>query len=1646
MAVWGENWSSGSDTDESGSSYHSDDSSQSGRMESARILGETFHFPQGLCDNPEIFKEVLSIDTWNNFTLEQRQHLENFLPSFPENDEEEKEKTLGLLFNRENIKFGNPLTDFHNQLQSAYFRPDLARMRSLLRKAQYKDYKRAERWRIFELLKSVLSSRQRLVDAVINGEKTKPCPPPPKKPRTSQLSQNVKNRYFQELALIREEVGESDLSSEDESYPGGPSLGHTKKLRRTSTVSELLESDAATPILGTLCTGPNPWDPSGKPQHNPYAHPEQSYAQILAQHTKRRTNREDHPDLHTEGITLQDVALRCKFLKKPTSKPIVQRKIKMKVVRSQSVSSPAVEEEIDEVTDIEENFIKQEEEEESKVDIEALDELPLPPVSVLHKPHSSSSSHSHNHGSISKHHSISSSSKISSLLLSKKIKVEHSEPIPSIKKTVSLFEPELKKSRSDSTESRKSKTSDSVDSLIKKIKLEPDPLSPKKVKVEPVEIPLTTIKAEPPPTPITPVTPLIPPLSSSTQQTVISSQPTIFSTSPVKITPSTRILTPATLSDLDGYNMMDLPIDFDETPPVDLDDIKPHPELMQETHACFFSLIRDILLSTPDHRIEMKELELRVKAWASSPIGPINQWYTPQLESQLASAVLFLAGDLTALPDDYVPYMEWKSNVGAYQWIGAGRDSDHRLSVLCSLWLDRGADRGGPSTTTVATTTTTIATTTITTTTTVATTTTTSNATTQVGITPDPPPRGPAVQPTSPRKKELFRLQEKQRYEIPHKAFSYNVGGAETTVGPVRSQQTGNLSRARGHTLLVEDRPKHVTILELVRDAVARLPNAQGTRADIVTLLKDSQYLTDSAPEGMLSSVVSSALDRLHYEHDPIVKYDTKRKIWMYLHKGRSAEEHERMHALGVDVKPTRPKSARKPPKPKKEAVPKTATATVSTAVDPNVITEVPVSVTDSSTSTTTSTVPVTSGNVPLVPSPLVVQAKPKTTLKTTPAAAATKKVTAEGVKTMLGKTKLKLQESSAALTAQQQLARLQAATSLPQTSSVGTSPKKTAELSKTAPTSIVPPRSVLHEPTSVSTSTVKSQTPSMTKKVGNQTVTLSAEQPGKQSGKSIVKVITSQGTSQSVRTMQRLNQQVSQQQILQLKQQLMAESPNLLQKSQMKKPNATGPQQLLVRMQGEQGAPGPGQVIVINQQQILVDSPQLAQQLKQQPKQLQQFLSKQQVQVQQVDSQVQQSSAQTTQTTGTTNTVQKVTPHQQQQLNQLILNKQQQILIGDQQKGGKGQSQMILMKQQGTPVSSADGSKPHVQQMILAVKPGTDGEGTQITPQQLHQMIVLNKQQNQQQIYMVKPDQKSLQVITQQPLKAQTQQLTLAQIQQLQQQQQRSAGTSAILNTSRVVAQVSSASVNTAATALFKPQVVTGSSGTQMVAKVVTSSQNPVLTMENLLAQHKQQSVTQQAGVRLPAVSRALTSQYVVSLPQTRVVQTTVQQVVATTSATGVMAVTTMGNTEASKIAASQGVRIPGLNLANIAGKQVLLASKPHVGGSVQGQNVLLGNAGGQALLVGGNQQGTVTVLQQGSQQILLPPGVVKTIQGLKVIPLAQGKPNQGQPGRHQMIARISGMRPVLATNIVQEAVPTSQTPQTVQLTQPSSSTQSKD
>jgi len=95
---------------------------------------------------------------------------------------------------------------------------------------------------------------------------------------------------------------------------------------------------------------------------------------------------------------------------------------------------------------------------------------------------------------------------------------------------------------------------------------------------------------------------------------------------------------------------------------------------------------------------------------------------------------------------------------------------------------------------------------------------------------------------------------------------------------------------------MVDDRPPFVTILTLVRDATARLPNGEGTRSEISELLKCSQYVSQQAADNVLQTIVSGALDRMHGGQDPCVRYDARRKIWIYLHRNRSEAEFEKMH------------------------------------------------------------------------------------------------------------------------------------------------------------------------------------------------------------------------------------------------------------------------------------------------------------------------------------------------------------------------------------------------------------------------------------------------------------------------------------------------------------------------------------------------------------------------------------------------------------------------------------------------------------------------------------------------------------------------------------------------------------------------------
>lgn len=150
------------------------------------------------------------------------------------------------------------------------------------------------------------------------------------------------------------------------------------------------------------------------------------------------------------------------------------------------------------------------------------------------------------------------------------------------------------------------------------------------------------------------------------------------------------------------------------------------------------------------------------------------------------------------------------------------------------------------------------------------------------------------ITPSSADIRAYFRREEFLRYSVPDRAFSYTaVDGRKAVVAPLRRCGGKPTSKARDHFMLKPDRPPHVTILCLVRDAAARLPGSIGTRADVCTLIRDSQYIVEDVSDAQVNQVVSGALDRLHYERDPCVQFDGDRKLWVYLHSERAEEDFE---------------------------------------------------------------------------------------------------------------------------------------------------------------------------------------------------------------------------------------------------------------------------------------------------------------------------------------------------------------------------------------------------------------------------------------------------------------------------------------------------------------------------------------------------------------------------------------------------------------------------------------------------------------------------------------------------------------------------------------------------------------------------------
>ena len=223
-------------------------------------------------------------------------------------------------------------------------------------------------------------------------------------------------------------------------------------------------------------------------------------------------------------------------------------------------------------------------------------------------------------------------------------------------------------------------------------------------------------------------------------------------------------------------------------------------------------------------------------------------------------AVSFLSGAASDLPRGFLPMLRQVAQVGGHhQWVAQGRDTDSLLLSLSSWWLEQLSSNRLPL---------------------------------------DGPGSGPVsasstlwtVRPSSLEERQEFQRQERARYSQPAQHFQWShPAGFTTLVGPVKGLGAGR--HTKQHAMLVPERPAGVTILTLVRDAVSRLPNGEGTRTDIIELLKDSQYLVNELDSGSLTTTVSGALDRLQNEPDASVRFDSNKKIWIYLHRDRTAED-----------------------------------------------------------------------------------------------------------------------------------------------------------------------------------------------------------------------------------------------------------------------------------------------------------------------------------------------------------------------------------------------------------------------------------------------------------------------------------------------------------------------------------------------------------------------------------------------------------------------------------------------------------------------------------------------------------------------------------------------------------------------------------
>ncbi|XP_061398614.1 nuclear factor related to kappa-B-binding protein-like, partial [Musca vetustissima] len=971
--------SSTSSDDDSDEENESDDS-----LELAKITNEVLSLPRGLCENPAIFQEFFSVETWQSLPPHMQNHLQQFLPNFhkvlpPQMAAVEQARSISMLFSGELTAFGqSPMANLQKHLEAGNYRPDIKKLRENIKKSQRRESKFQNCERLSYMAKQLFVSRQRLLEHAYKSlpESVTKAPLPStsvssmRQPKPGHLYHDNKlsairarKRFYNEISQIATELQLQDdfvLSADEENDMDNNLNEEWRKdlIQQQRSLEENAEPPKANIALAERCVYSTVFRKRSELDDEDAFRLQQrsrqsrltnrNFKEYLREHKRRKLTEPTLPELETSDIRLRDVCARAQIggnfkrvlgAGKPGRKP----KSAANTIPSNS------------------NQLGATEKTESSLEINS---KPLP-SSLPATPNNAANMNQTQPQPPTSTPPTLSSSQIATKLSEPPALVPIQQTIT--KKNVEIFQ----NSGGNMPTVSPTKTATTIQHYHQQQQQQQQLESPS-------AFTKTSNNHH---------------LHNTTNDSLnMSSFMSGHSDNLNLCMDDTSILA---TSDHDAFNMLDNEVELQQEevetfagtsagddnlsnfvigddivlgghgngtssmlqsshshkngnrqqqqqqplPKLEPISIKPtikslnnqqkslsspspgsqqqmtnvlcSSELIQETHASYFSLIRDFFCSTPNHRMRYDDLKSKIDIWLRNPITALNEWYAhaENWSNLLSSAINFLVGDFPDLPEEYVPYIEHKIQLNIYQWIGAGRDSDNRLTELCNVWMEKrkhpqekqksieGKLEVLPKSVVESDETT---------------------AEAAAMIPPPPPPRFPTtwtVRPATAEEILEFQRQERERFEQPHKAYTYYMHGYESVVGPVKGIYTPMLAlaKARGHSMMVGDRPNFVTILTLVRDATARLPNGEGTRADISELLKCSQYINPDAAENVLQTIVSGALDRMHTEHDPCVRYDPKRKIWIYLHRNRTEEEFERIHQQNQSMGKVKKLQQRKP-------------------------------------------------------------------------------------------------------------------------------------------------------------------------------------------------------------------------------------------------------------------------------------------------------------------------------------------------------------------------------------------------------------------------------------------------------------------------------------------------------------------------------------------------------------------------------------------------------------------------------------------------------------------------------------------------------------------------------------------------------------